>query len=459
MIAPVALAAAVTGIWSGTYTLPAGRAAAPLSIQVARGAATVSLGSGHATATVPARLVRGRLRLRLPGRPAPVVLDARVRRRALSGSVRQGALRGSFRAARRRALPLTPFLGDYAAPTGPLALVSIGFGNPPWLLDLDSGDLRMLRGSPPRLAVGSAVKVAAPGNGTLALAPAGFDWTRAGGTVVHADRLPLRRLEVRFPSGAATLAGTLTLPAGAGPFAAVAIVHGSGAFGREGVDVLTSFYASAGVAVLAYDKRGVGQSGGAYPGERASDSTLDVLARDAAAAARYLAAQPEVDPRRVGLSGGSQAGWIIPLAASREPAVRWAVVQVGPTVTVGETDAYAALSAETGSRNQEEILAEVRRAGAGGFDPVPSIRSLSIPVLWLYGALDRTVPTALCVPVLARLRAETGGDFSWVVFPEANHGLLDTPTGYPSAEPASRGLARGLQPAMRAWLRARGLAS
>jgi len=66
--------------------------------------------------------------------------------------------------------------------------------------------------------------------------------------------------------------------------------------------------------VLADDKRGVGQSTGAYPGERASAATLDVLARDAQREVRYLASQPKIDGSRVGLLGDSQAGWIIALA-------------------------------------------------------------------------------------------------------------------------------------------------
>jgi hypothetical protein len=94
------------------------------------------------------------------------------------------------------------------------------------------------------------------------------------------------------------------------------MVHGSGAQSRNGfygmIRFLAEAYARRGIAVLAYDKRGVGGSGGDW--EQAS---LDLLADDAAAAVAALRARPDIDPKRVGLSGSSQAAWIIPMAASR----------------------------------------------------------------------------------------------------------------------------------------------
>src|SRR5262249_22818654 len=146
------------------------------------------------------------------------------------------------------------------------------------------------------------------------------------------------------------------------------------------------YFASLGFAVLAYDKRGVGQSGGTYPGNLATDAAIDVLAQDAQAAARFLAAQPEVDPAKVGLAGASQAGWIMPLAASREPAIRFLVLLVSPTRTVGETDLYHQLTGggvARPTRPLADIDAQVAQAGPSGFDPMPSIRALRIPALWI----------------------------------------------------------------------------
>lgn len=210
--------------------------------------------------------------------------------------------------------------------------------------------------------------------------------------------------------------------------------------------------------MIADDKRGVGQSGGAYPGEAATDPTIDVLARDAQREARFLASLPQVDPRRVGLLGDSQAGWIIALAAAREPAVRWAVPLVGPTVSVAETDLWGALAGKgqtPPSGTVEQMLAQVRASGPGGFDPGPSLRGLSIPVFWVFGDDDRNVPTALCVEALEALRL--GHDFSWTVL-HVTHALLELPTGLSTSLGRSPGFAPGLYPALGAWLRGRGIA-
>src|SRR5262249_57953891 len=87
-------------------------------------------------------------------------------------------------------------------------------------------------------------------------------WTRGGNSVRFA-RVPLRQREVRVGE----IAATLTMPQGAGPFPAVAMVHGSGPHGREEFQVFGAYCALLGIAVLADDKRGVGESRGTYPGE------------------------------------------------------------------------------------------------------------------------------------------------------------------------------------------------
>jgi dienelactone hydrolase len=218
--------------------------------------------------------------------------------------------------------------------------------------------------------------------------------------------------------------------------------------------VFAAFCAWRGIAVLADDKRGVGESQGVYPGERATATTIDVLARDAQAEVRFLATLPQVDPRRVGLLGDSQAGWVIALAAARERAVRWAVPLAGPTVSVDETDAFAVLAGQgvtPPSEPLDQIAAHVRTQGRGGFDPAPYLSKLSIPVFWVFADDDRNVPTQLCIE---RLRAlQTGHDFTWIVI-HATHTLLDLPSGLNAAIPRSRGFGTGLFDGVAAWLRA-----
>jgi len=63
----------------------------------------------------------------------------------------------------------------------------------------------------------------------------------------------------------------------------------------------------------------------------------------------------------------------------------------------GETDLWANLNDQgrtPPTRTDEEMEAEVRRSGPSGVDPMPSIRAMRIPAIWLFGAKDRTCPRA-----------------------------------------------------------------
>ena len=278
-----------------------------------------------------------------------------------------------------------------------------------------------------------------------------FDAAGANLPAGRASRVPTRQLEVRFRSGRNTLAGTLTLPPGAGPHPAVAWVHGAGVQTRNYFPDLPALLSGAGLAVLAYDKQGVGQSGGVFPGDRADERAIGALARDAEAAARFLAAQPGIDRARVGLAGHSQGGWIAPLAASREPTVRFVIAFAGPSLSQGETDAWADLAGAGNSpppQSEEQMEAEVMRQGSSGYEPMPALRALRVPSLWLFGRLDYVVPTRLSV---RRLEA-IGGDFTTEVYPKANHALVETQTGLTSEMLASDRFAPGMFSRVRDWV-------
>jgi len=339
--------------------------------------------------------------------------------------------------------------------SGGLAVVDDPYG-PPRLIDLGAGRVHALYRSGSAFSIGSGFATPAPSRGRVR-----FD---ARGATVAGRRVPLlglRSIPVRFRSDGATLAGTLLLPPGSGRRAAVAYVTGSGPTTREYLPELQALLLHDGVAVLAYDKRGIGASGGTYPGESPTESAIDQLASDAAAAARFLAARPEIDPARVGLAGHSQAGWIMPLAAIREPAIRFLVAFSGPAVTADENDLYQTLAGE-GDRPQRlsdaQVDAQVEKAGPGGVDPIPWIAELRIPALWLFGALDHIVPPRLSAKRLAPLVAEAGRDFTVWTFPRANHALVETRTGLTSEMLRSDRYARGMFPRVGTWLRAHGLA-
>jgi uncharacterized protein len=70
---------------------------------------------------------------------------------------------------------------------------------------------------------------------------------------------------VTFRSGDATLSGTLILPNRPGPpHAAIVLLHGSGPLTRHSFGPYPRFFASLGLAVLVYDKRGTGASTGTF---------------------------------------------------------------------------------------------------------------------------------------------------------------------------------------------------
>jgi uncharacterized protein len=447
------------GSWVGTiqYTRGAGFEAFPISVDLRANRAIVALGAGHAARTeVSARIRGARVRFWLPGRPARLTFDARLKNGRLTGTFRQGAVHGRFRLRRGRPLEAGS-LGLYRFADGrPLGVVA-GFGLRT-AFPYEDGEIRALypvrRGS---YAIGAGSATRNPTAGTAAFSTGSALWRSD-----RAARVALRQEEVLVRSGRANLACTLTIPPGSGRRPALAFAHGGGPSPRAANSVLALYANQLGLVTLSCDKRGVAQSGGQYPGSSAGASEIDQYAVDIQAQARWLAAQPEVDAARVGVAGGSQAGWIMPLAASREPAIRFVIGLVPPTLTQGETDLWATLNDQGRSpptRSDEDMEAEVRRAGRSGVDPMPSIRALRIPAVWLFGGKDRIVPTRLCIERLDPVTREPGRDLSYRLFPGGTHSLILTENGINAEAERSNRMVAGLWQTIRDWLQARGLVS
>lgn len=311
------------------------------------------------------------------------------------------------------------------------------------------------------------------------------------GALLLAACRPRREEEVRFENGPVRLAGTLVLPRGRGPFPAVVFIHGSGADGRDNYRGQAQWFARQGFAALIYDKRGVGQSTGDWRRVH-----LGELADDALAGVRMLRARRDIRPGRIGLWGGSNGGWVAPLAASRDPRVAWVITVSGaawtpvqlatwrsvtrareagaPDSLVRRVDSLMALQAalvrrdgwERGWAEYEAALAPYRGEPwargmsalrnplpDGGwflpytadidFDPLPTIAGLRVPMLALLGADDPIVPAR---ETAARLRSSGNARLTVRVLAGANHSM--TPA------------AGSLQPVpaywetMRAWLSA-----
>jgi pimeloyl-ACP methyl ester carboxylesterase len=443
------------GSWVGSYAL-GGPGRLALTFDGAHG--HVALGVGHADfQVVPVSFASGAVHFSLPGRPRPLTFDGTVAAGRITGAVQQGTARGTF-SLRPGQAPDLLARGVFRTSAGLQAVVDDPYG-PARLVDLETGAVHALYPAAPGFVIGSGFASRAPTIGTAQL---GGAKPQINGR--PARRVPTRQLEVRFRSGATTLSGTLSVPAtpgsSAGKHAAVAFVHGSGLTNRAYLPDLQALLLANGVAVLAYDKRGVGQSGGTYPGESPTSETIDTLALDAEAAARFLAAQPEIDPARVGLAGHSQAGWIIPLAATREPAIHFVIVFSGPTVTADEVDLFQTLTGQgehPSALSDAAIDAQVLARGRSGVDPIPWIRKLTIPGLWVYGGRDRHIPPQLSEHRLRPIADAPGHDFTIATFPNANHALVETRTGLLAEMLRSKTFAPGLFELVGQWLAAHAL--
>ncbi|WP_158854535.1 alpha/beta hydrolase family protein [Saccharothrix deserti] len=139
------------------------------------------------------------------------------------------------------------------------------------------------------------------------------------------------------------LAGTLTSPDRGEPVPGVVMVGGSGPADRDNdtyFPVIRRHLVDAGIAVLSYDKRGVGGSSGDW-----LDATMDDLASDAAAALDFLRAQPGVRAGVTGLFGHSEGGWVVLRATTLRDDVPWVVTNGCPGTTPAVQERYAMTTA------------------------------------------------------------------------------------------------------------------
>jgi pimeloyl-ACP methyl ester carboxylesterase len=143
--------------------------------------------------------------------------------------------------------------------------------------------------------------------------------------------------EVRYDNKEAgiKLAGTLTLPAGKGPFPVVLLISGSGpqdrnetVFSHRPFLILADYLTRQGIAVLRADDRGVGASTGDF-----SQATSEDFASDALAGIVYLKTRKEIKPEQIGLIGHSEGGIIAPMVAVKSPDLAFIVLMAGTGLT------------------------------------------------------------------------------------------------------------------------------
>jgi len=307
---------------------------------------------------------------------------------------------------------------------------------------------------------------------------------------------------VRFANGDISLAGTLVIPGGSQKHPAVVLFHGSGPQGR--ILMMARWFASRGFAALTYDKRGVGESTGNF-----RVVPFMELCDDGLAGIAYLKSRKEIDAQHIGVWGLSQGGWMGPLAASRSADVAFVIVVSGPAVSpkeqmlfyygkdleakgLSESDIREATALrqdiwnyQSTGNGYEEMQSEIKRDRSKrwydtvktqqdnlfegirppsttaaktaikfnwfkqemNYDPVPALKVLRVPALFLYGAEDRLVPVPKSVDVIRGVMSrDNTKDFTITVLPNDDHGMY-LPTG---------NLDPNYLEATRTWLAAKG---
>jgi dienelactone hydrolase len=296
--------------------------------------------------------------------------------------------------------------------------------------------------------------------------------------------------EVSFANGGVTLAGTILVPQGEGPFPGIVCTHGSGpgdrqfaAYRSEGV-----FYARLGLAALIYDRRGSGKSGG-----DAATASMEDLADDALAGVELLKTRKDVAATEIGVSGVSQGGWITPLSAGRSKAVAFVVVRSASGINPMDQSIFnvenvlrraghgeSAVARATSLRKR---LYDLARSGATDpdlpaaleaahsepwfkdsalpfplsvasvspgekrfltFEPLPAWEKVTVPVLAIWGGSDIEVPAARSRDLIeAALMRGGNHDHTLVLYPAADHALrivheTGAPWDFPRTAPGAR---------------------
>lgn len=283
--------------------------------------------------------------------------------------------------------------------------------------------------------------------------------------------LPYAVRDVAFRNGSVVLHGTICLPKSGGRHPGVVLIHGSGPQTRWGtMRYVADRFARSGVAVLIYDKRGSGESGGDWRTSRHED-----LARDALAAVSTLASSPGVDPRRIGLLGHSQGGVIAPLAAKLAPGrIAFIVAEdtfAGPqwqqdiyrvqnllkTLDLSAADYATAMQVYTafvdaarGALPYEEFERRAKpyretswykwmafppreswvwpwAAANGNFDPLPLWREVRVPVLLVYGEKDMLQPRDETIAKIGGVLESTKTPYTALIVPDTQHNLTVQP--------------------------------
>jgi dienelactone hydrolase len=318
-------------------------------------------------------------------------------------------------------------------------------------------------------------------------------------------RIAFDTTDTLFDSDGLKLAGRLVLPKGDGPVPIAVLIHGSEKYSGRDFYTLQRMLPAEGVGVFVYDKRGSGGSSGQYTQD------FSLLADDAVAALREARRLAGARAGRVGFQGGSQGGYVAPLAASRtsadfvivgfglavspieedqqeivlemklkghspaETAQALEVADAAATILTSDFtkgfDRFDALRAKYRGAgwykdlhgnftvdflpySQAELRAKASEFLVGtpmNYDSMPVLRRLKTPQLWELGVDDLAAPSA---ETSRRLKAlgDQGYPITVAMFPHAQHGVYEYETK-PNGERVNTRNAEGYLAMMRDFAR------
>jgi len=437
------------------------------------------------------KLQSHRLQFELPRESGSFSFDGLLQVDAISGEVRRGTERGSFdlvKIAKVANQTLEQYVGTYELSPNHLIGISLSPSFGMTFVDYKTGELRNLAtSSETTCSFGPAIFGRAPIEARITFtkdergAVSGLILQRVVSASVSARRLQFKREEVLFKNGEITLAGTLVLPNTKAPYPVFVRTHGSGRALRNIAQ--GEWLAYYGVAMLTYDKRGSGKSTGDVQQANISD-----LADDALAGVQFLKTRKDIDPQWIGLMGGSEAGWVVPLAAARSKDIAFIFVSSPSALSLGETIVYEvgtvgrergfsedeikqmkairglyndALLTNTGWELVRQVIneskekrwfryarvpqtlseplpqAQIEKTRRQlDFDPQAVWEKTSIPVLAVWGELDRNVPARQSATRLKQYLDKAGNqDHTLIVFPKGNHEGLEAETGFDDEYP------------------------
>jgi pimeloyl-ACP methyl ester carboxylesterase len=478
------------GNWVGEYTIGGKRTYVSVGVRVAENTLTATLREPvEDSSALPVSRISFRssvLHFELQTQSATLIFEGQLKDNMVFGELTNGERQGTFQLlhlADTDSALFTHYVGDYELDDKAVFVVGRS------LTSLYYRDTTTER-TGPLLPVSATEYIGGPAVGVhypveirvkfvrnVAGETTGLILVRNGLPEKVANKIRLYNEEtVRIHNGDVILAGTLTKPLRPASYPTVILLHGSNAQSRYGQNAFLSLvaehFARHGIAVLAYDKRGVGESTG-------KQEDLD-LETDALAAVEFLRRRSDIDPKAIGLWGISQGGMLAPQVASltsiafiintsgavvdgHEQEIERTELQLRadgfPEKDIRDAVALQKLKfhyARTGEGWDEYIAAidkakdkkwfpdpyvgppttkdseawAVWRKGSGSFSPADFWAKYRGPVLLIFGTHETyCLPSANIAAFKEAMAKAHNNEFTIEIIPQAEHGMRVAKTG------------------------------